>query len=114
VYARVRNFPESKIVPFCHALFIGFSSEMWSCYFCFKNKALLVMLSMCQFERVLELLGSQKLHAQAGLLLQACQEFEIFSPAARSKDILLNSHRRYKFPVTCHPITSMSYPLLCF
>ncbi|KAJ4431502.1 hypothetical protein ANN_20100 [Periplaneta americana] len=37
-----------------------------------KNKALLVMLSMCQFERVLELLGAQKLHARAGLLLQAC------------------------------------------
>jgi hypothetical protein len=64
-------------------------------FFCFKNKALLVMLSMCQFERVLELLGSQKLHAQAGLLLQACQEFEIISPASRSTDILLNSNRRH-------------------
>jgi hypothetical protein len=27
---------------------------------------------MFQFERVLELLGAQKLHVQAGLLLQAC------------------------------------------
>lgn len=43
---------------------------------------------MCQFLRVLELLGSQKLHAQAGLLLQACQEYEIISPAARLQDIL--------------------------
>lgn len=54
-----------------------------------KNKAVLVMLSMCQFERVLELLGAQKLHIQAGLLLQACQEFEVFSPAARSTEPLL-------------------------
>lgn len=51
------------------------------------------MLSMCQFERVLELLGAQKLHIQAGLLLQACQEFGIFSPAARSTDILLKSQK---------------------
>jgi hypothetical protein len=46
---------------------------------------------MCQFERVLELLGAQKLHICAGLLLQACQEFEIFSPESRATDILLNS-----------------------
>jgi hypothetical protein len=52
------------------------------------------MLSLCQFERVLELLGTQKLHARAGLLLQACQEFEIFSPKTRATDILLNSHKR--------------------
>lgn len=53
------------------------------------------MLSMCQFERVLELLGAQKLHVRAGLLLQACQEFEIFSPETRATDILLNSHKRF-------------------
>lgn len=51
------------------------------------------MLSMCQFERVLELLGAQKLHIRAALLLQACQEFEIFSAAARATDILLSSHK---------------------
>jgi len=50
---------------------------------------------MCQFERVLELLGAQKLHVRAGLLLQACQEFGIFSPETRATDILLNSHKRF-------------------
>ena len=53
------------------------------------------MLSMCQFERVLELLEAQKLHVQAGLLLQACQEFEIFSPETRVTDILLNTHKKF-------------------
>ena len=53
------------------------------------------MLSMCQFERVLELLEAQKLHVQAGLLLQACQEFEIFSPETRVTDILLNNHKKF-------------------
>jgi hypothetical protein len=37
------------------------------------------------------------MHIQAGLLLQACQEFEIFSPAARSTDILLNSEATLSF-----------------
>jgi hypothetical protein len=50
---------------------------------------------MCQFERVLELLGAQKLHARAGLLLQACQEFGIFSPESRATDILFNSPKMY-------------------
>jgi hypothetical protein len=50
---------------------------------------------MSQFERVLELLGAEKLHVHAGLLLQACQEFEIFSPTTRAADILFNGHRRY-------------------
>jgi hypothetical protein len=54
-----------------------------------------VMLSRCQLERVLELLGAKKLHVRAGLLLQACQEFEIFSPETRATDILLNSHKRF-------------------
>jgi len=50
---------------------------------------------MCQFEGVLEMLGAQKLHVQARLLLQACQEFGIFSPETRATDILLNSHKRF-------------------
>ena len=51
------------------------------------------MLSMCQFELMLELLGARKLHVRAGLLLQACQEFEIFSLETRATDIFLNSHK---------------------
>jgi hypothetical protein len=53
------------------------------------------MLSLCQFERVLELLGAQKLRVRAGLLLQACQEFEIYSAETRATDILLDSHKRF-------------------
>lgn len=60
------------------------------------------MLSMCQFERVLELLGAQKMHILAGLLLQACQEFEIFSPAARSTDILLNLQKIHYSSQECY------------
>jgi hypothetical protein len=48
---------------------------------------------MCQFERMMELLGALKLHVQAGLVLQATQEFEIFSPENIATDILLKSHK---------------------
>jgi hypothetical protein len=53
---------------------------------------------MCQFERVLELLGALKLHIRAGLLLQACQEFEIFSPATRATDILFEQSQNIICP----------------
>ncbi|KAJ9582833.1 hypothetical protein L9F63_022829, partial [Diploptera punctata] len=44
-----------------------------------KRKAVLVMLSMGQFDRVVECLGAQRLHARAALLLQACREFGVYT-----------------------------------
>jgi hypothetical protein len=49
---------------------------------------------MYQFEHVLELLGVQNLYVRAWVVLQACQEFEIFSSETHVTDILLNSHKR--------------------
>ncbi|XP_034244567.1 WD repeat-containing protein 11-like [Thrips palmi] len=40
-----------------------------------RNEAILVILSMSSFERVLETLGGFRLHKHAGLFLQACREF---------------------------------------
>ncbi|XP_067012842.2 WD repeat-containing protein 11 [Anabrus simplex] len=62
----------------------------WSEHLCAggqKNKAILVTLSMGHFERVLEMLGSQRLHARAGQLLQACREFGIY-PRSASEPLL--------------------------
>ena len=39
--------------------------------------------------------GGLKLHVWAGLLLQACQEFGVFSSETRATDILLNIHQRF-------------------
>jgi len=39
--------------------------------------------------------GRLKLHVQGGLLLQACQEFGVFSPESHATDILLNGHQRF-------------------
>ncbi|CAG2067758.1 unnamed protein product, partial [Timema podura] len=47
-----------------------------------KHQAMLVMLSLGQFERVLEMLGTLRMHARAGLLLQACREFGLVSDVA--------------------------------
>ncbi|GLH00339.1 Uncharacterized protein GBIM_06748 [Gryllus bimaculatus] len=55
-----------------------------------KNKAILVTLSMGQFDRTLELLGMQRLHGQAGLLLQACKEFGVF-PKSSTSELLANA-----------------------
>lgn len=40
-----------------------------------RNEAILVILSMGSFERLLEALGGFRLHKHAGLFLQACREF---------------------------------------
>lgn len=42
-----------------------------------RNEAILVILSMGSFERVLETLGVFRLHKHAGLFLQACREFGV-------------------------------------
>nr|CAD7396669.1 unnamed protein product [Timema poppensis] len=56
-----------------------------------KHQAMLVMLSLGQFERVLEMLGTLRLHARAGLLLQACREFGLVSDGALADILYITS-----------------------
>nr|CAD7432286.1 unnamed protein product [Timema monikensis] len=56
-----------------------------------KHQAILVMLSLGQFERVLEMLGTLRLHARAGLLLQACREFGLVSDVALADILYITS-----------------------
>ncbi|XP_063221643.1 WD repeat-containing protein 11-like [Bacillus rossius redtenbacheri] len=53
-----------------------------------KNKAVLVVLSLGQFDRVLEMLGVQRLHGKAALLLQACKEFGLLPAAAAHEPLV--------------------------
>ncbi|XP_013774548.1 WD repeat-containing protein 11-like [Limulus polyphemus] len=81
--------------------------KRWTDYLCSphmnqKTKALLVLLSMGQFEKVLEMLRTFRMTERAALFVQACQEFGAIKKNEQTVDIIdtvLLDYARYLLSV---------------
>ena len=59
---------------------------------CFQSKAVLVMLSLGQFTRVIEMLYSMRYFDRAALFIEACQEFGLMEQTVETRILLTILH----------------------